>query len=128
MLLHTRSRRRALATVLALLVLLCQAAFIAQACAKVGSGGDLASVECHGSTDTDAPSPGHDRLRPGCEAPALTAEPVTTVFAAAISLVTFAVGGRGLQPADRAAPIAFQVREAQCRPPPFTILHCRFLI
>lgn len=121
-----RSRSRGLAMMLALLVVLCQAAFIAQACANVASGGDLAA-DCHSPAETDSRSSGHDRLSPACEAPALTADPVTTPLIAPMSLLFVAIGQHALQAPARTAPLPLQFREAQCRPPPLTILHCRFL-
>lgn len=128
MLPRTRSSKRSIAVLAAMLLVLCQAAFIAQACAKAGAAADMAAVvPCHSSDETHAPSPSGDHVRPGCEAPALTAEPVSVSFAAlgAISAITTSL--QTLHVAEDASSVSLRGQEPHCRPPPLTILHCRFL-
>jgi hypothetical protein len=127
MLPRTRSSKRAIAVLAAMVLMLCQAAFIAQACAKIGAAGEVAVSPCHATGDTNVPAPAGDHVRPGCEAPALTAEAVSVPFGAGIFFVAVSISLQPFHISDGAPSIGLRGQKTHCRPPPFTILHCRFL-
>jgi hypothetical protein len=128
MLPHTRSSKRTIAVLAAMLLVLCQAAFIAEAYAAIGAAADAAlGISCHSSDATHTPSPSGDHVRPGCEAPAMTAEPAGVSFAALAASSAIVISLQALYTSRRAPSVSQRGQEAHCRPPPFTVLHCRFL-
>ena len=125
MLPHTRSNRRGIALLAAILLVLCQAAFVAQAYAQVGAAADAVALPCHHASDDADPAPSHEGVRPGCEAPAMTAEPVNVPLTALAALPSITLTASPPH-VDGRFP-GLQAYEPDCRPPPLTVLHCRFL-
>ena len=122
----SRRSRVLVAWLAALLLVMCQTAFAAQAC-----GADLtrtnptpAAAPCHEAADADSNVP--PRAASGCEAPTAVADPVKIpIFGLSdIPAVIVAI----YEPAAEFTSLAPQHVQAVCYSPPFTILHCRFLI
>src|SRR5689334_20420143 len=83
-----RSNRRMIATVTALLLLLCQAAFAAEICAQqVAARADAPVPSCHHAGDHEGSSvPPAEAPGGGCEAPALTGHAVDLPIPAVTAL------------------------------------------
>jgi hypothetical protein len=121
-----RSSRRTIALVAAMVLLLCQAALAARACANYTVSPSAASVPCHqGSGEADPLAPPEHTMS-ACEAPALYAESANPSIAAVTALPALLLAPF--------VPVTSNTRErdtpaghAPGRPPPLTILHCRFL-
>ena len=121
----TRTSRRMIAVLTAMLLLLCQAALAARACANYLAPAAKAAASCHdgmGKADPAAPLP---ETMPAC-APALSAEGPSLSIVAVTALPALLLAA----PAP-ATPNARErdtpARHARGRPPPLTVLHCRFL-
>jgi hypothetical protein len=126
MLPHTRSNRRTIALITAILLLLCQTAFAAQACAQHVAVVDTASVSCHEIAESeDSTAPAHRDST--CEAPALAAEPVNLPLASVTALPGLLLPPAAVSGIDAGAS-GVLAATTQCRAPPLTVLHCRFLI
>jgi hypothetical protein len=125
----TRSSRSVVALVTAVLLLLCQTAFAAQACAHsfAPAIADAASAPCH-ETPSDAGMPAKQApaVATGCEAAKAVADPAKlTVFAVTdlpAVLLTYYESA-----APTIASVAPQTAQAVCYSPPLSILHCRLL-
>jgi hypothetical protein len=126
---RTRTSRSLVALITAVLLLMCQTAFAAQACAHafVAAAADVMSAPCHessgdsGSAEKDAPA-----APTTCEvANALPDAGKLPVFALRdlpAVVVTY------LRLADpQPAALALHSVQAVCHSPPLAILHCRFL-
>jgi hypothetical protein len=57
----------------------------------------------------------------------MTAEPVSPAFAAVAAFSAITPRLQTVHLADGTPSVSLRGQEAHCRPPPFTILHCRFL-
>ena len=124
-----RSKRRMIATVTALLLLLCQVAFAAEICAQqVAAHADAAVAPCHHVHDGEGSTlPPTETSGGGCEAPALTGHAVDPPILAVTALPALLIDAPALASETARAPTA-RALEVHCRPPPLSILHCRFLI
>jgi hypothetical protein len=122
-----RASRSLIALVTALLLLACQVAFAAEACANsIGrTSENTAAMPCHDAADERGSPAGQAPAVSGCEASKAVADPVKVpVFALAdlrAVLVTY------LQPIAVAAVTRALAPQAVCSSPPLTILHCRLL-
>jgi hypothetical protein len=125
-----RSNSRMIALVTALLLLLCQAAFAAQICAQqVAAKAERPLSSCHHAAESDDGSvPPADQSGGGCEAPALTGQhAVDLPILAVTALPALPIDAQSPAPSFAGAPAALAF-EPHCRPPPLSILHCRFQI
>jgi hypothetical protein len=124
-----RSNRRMIAMVTALLLLLCQVAFAAEICAQqVAAHADSAVAPCHHVGDGEGSTvPPAETSGGGCEAPALTGHAIDLPILAVTAFPALLIDAPALAPATARASAAPAV-EVHCRPPPLSILHCRFLI
>jgi hypothetical protein len=124
-----RSNTRTIALVTALLLLLCQAAFAAQICAQQAAARvDGTGPSCHHAADSqDSTVPATATSGGGCEAPALTGHAVDMPLLAVTALPALLIYTEPMAAAlGRARDVL--ALEPHCRPPPLSILHCRFLI
>jgi hypothetical protein len=121
----SRNSRVLVAWLTALLLVLCQTAFAAQACASdlASSGTTTAAAPCHETADTDSNAPA--RAASGCDAPQVVTDPVKIQLLGILDLR--AVSAEELTFSPQIASLATQHVQAVCYSPPFTILHCRFL-
>jgi hypothetical protein len=125
----TRSSRSTVALLTAILLLLCQTAFAANACAH---GGVAASIEamsapCH-TPENGGSAPMHDApdASGGCAVSQALADPAKIPVLAATDLPAVVVAYP--LAADAAVHARAPARVAAvCASPPLTILHCRFL-
>src|SRR5687767_8853457 len=123
----TGSRRPTIALVTAILLLLCQTAFAAQACAHgmSAASAESASAPCHETAD--------ERGSPAKEAPASSACEAATAVPDTVKLPLVAVTDLPSLPVVYVmrAPHSASQREpaslAVCHSPPLSLLHCRFL-
>jgi hypothetical protein len=124
--LRRRSEKRTVALIAAVLLLLCQVAFAAQACARYATAGADAIASCHHSAaDADSTEPA-TVARSSCESPALAAEGVSLPLVAVTAFASVAIAPAlaiTLPSRERAA----LATATPCHPPPLTVLHCRFL-
>ena len=122
----SRKSRVSVAWLAALLLVMCQTAFAAQACAAdfARTGTTTAVAPCHETAEADSHVPA--RAPSGCEAAQAVSDPVKIpVFDVSdITTVTLAV----YPPAVAVSSLATRHVQAVCYSPPLTILHCRFLI
>ena len=120
-----RRPRVLVAWLAALLLVMCQTAFAAQACAAdlARSSTTTAVAPCHEAAEADSSIP--LRAASACEATKAVADPAKIpVFGISdIPAVVVAI----YEPAAQAASLAPQHVHAVCYSPPLTILHCRFL-
>ena len=121
-----RRTRMLVAWLAALLLVLCQTAYAAQACAAdlARSSTPSAAAPCHEAADADSNVPVH--APSGCDAAKAVADPVkipvfgnSDIPTLIVAIQAFAAGVTSLAP---------QHVQAVGYSPPFTILHCRFLI
>jgi hypothetical protein len=120
-----RSEKQTVALIAALLLLLCQVGFAAQACARYATAGADATASCHDAAADDGSTEPATVARSSCEAPALAAEGVSFPVVAVTAFAPNAIA-----PALAVAPPPRQrgeVAATPCHPPPLTVLHCRFL-
>ena len=125
----TRSSRSLVALVTAILLLLCQTAFAAQACAHslAPATTDTASAPCHEMpSNTGTPAKQAPAVASACDVAKAVADPTKlTVFAVTdlpAILLTYYYGA-----APAMASLAPQTAQAVCYSPPLSILHCRLL-
>src|SRR5689334_20946331 len=123
-----RSSRSAVAVLTALLLLLCQTAFAAQACGQThGASKTPAAMPCHESAEhhsSQAPS-GSDSTSV-CAAGKAVGQATKSDLPAALDLpaVVITYVDTATYTGVSQAP---QVVHAVCSSPPLTVLHCRFL-
>jgi hypothetical protein len=124
-----RSNRRTIALLTAFLLLLCQAAFAAQLCAQqVAARADATFPSCHHAGEPENSTvPPTENSGGGCEAPALTGHAIDLPVLAVTGLPPLFIDSTAFATAVARAPDA-RLAEVHCRPPPLSILHCRFLI
>jgi hypothetical protein len=123
-----RSSRSAIALLTALLLLLCQAAFAAQACAHSPVGIDpAAAAPCHGSSETDHSNvPSSPASTSVCEAGKAVGEATKVPVLALAELPVVAITYTQPQ-AHTIRSRAPDTIDAVCYSPPLSVLHCRFL-
>ena len=123
-----KSVRRAVALITAALLLLCQVAFAAQACANgIGSVGSApaAQAPCHGVGAEDAS--GVPAATPSCEASNALADSAKLPIFDVTDWPAVAIA-RLIEPYPLAnLASAPQAVNAVCHSPPLSILHCRLL-
>jgi hypothetical protein len=126
---RTRASRSLVALITALLLMVCQTAFAAQACAHnfAPAEVDVTTPPCHGALDNSgSPAKQAPAATSGCEvANALTDAAKVPVFALS-DLQTVVVTYLDL-PAPRHTSHPIRNVQAVCHSPPLSILHCRFL-
>src|SRR5687767_1713469 len=125
----TRRSRSLVASITAVVLLLCQAAFAAQACAHplaAASTESSAAAPCH-DAPAESPTPATQLPTPTvcATATALPDAAKVPVFALA-DLPAVAVGYETVETPARAG-LGQQTVQAVCYSPPLSILHCRFL-
>lgn len=122
----TRSNRALVAFFTALLLLLCQTAFAAQACAhgfaSQAAGNEL-GAQCHDRANDD---PSGSSAATGCEASKALSEDVKVPAFAAVELPVFAVPRADIGLVSQA--FGPRITRAVCSSPPLNLLHCRFLV
>ena len=124
-----RSSRSLVALVTAMLLLMCQTAFAAQACTHVftSAAADAISAPCH-ETPSESASP--ERQAPAastsCEVAKVLPDGSKLPVFALSDLDSVAVAYLDAPPALRTSR-ALQTVQAVCHSPPLSILHCRFL-
>ena len=113
------------AWIAALLLVLCQTAFAAQACAAdfARPGTTAASAPCHDAADTDSSVPAH--AASACEATKAVADPVKLPAFSIADTPAIIVAFHA--PTAGNPSLAIQHVHAVCHSPPLTVLHCRFL-
>ena len=124
---NRQSKRRTTAVLTAVLLLFCQVAFAAQACAShLTAAVEAAVAPCHHAAESDGSTPPTGAARSGCEAPALASEGVNLPVTLAAALPA--------PPHNILVPFAAQTWHpptlaglTHCHSPPLTILHCRLL-
>ena len=120
-----RRQRVLTAWLAALLLVMCQTAFAAQACASdlARSSTTSAAAPCHEAAEADSSVP--LRGAGACEATKAVADPAKIpVFGISdMPAVIVAI----YEPAARVTSLAPRHVQAVCYSPPLTILHCRFL-
>ena len=120
-----RRARVLVAWLAALVLVMCQTAFAAQACAAdlARSSTPSAAAPCHEAADADSSVPA--RAPSGCEAAKAVSDPVKIpVFGISdMPAIILAI----YEPAAKVTSLAPQHVQAVCYSPPLTILHCRFL-
>ena len=124
----SRSSRSIIALLTAVLLLLCQTAFAAQACGHgfVSDNASAVSAPCHETMEDSRSVPQEPAAVSACDAPKAVAEavkiPVLSVTDfPALPLVRY-------EPAPvKLASLAPHAVHAVCHSPPLTLLHCRLL-
>jgi hypothetical protein len=121
----SRRPRVLVAWLAALLLVMCQTAFAAQACGADLARGNTTSAAppCHEATDTDSSVP--PRAASACEATKAVADPVKIPVFGISDMPAVIVAIH--EPAARVASLAPQHVQAVCYSPHLTVLHCRFL-
>jgi hypothetical protein len=126
---RSRSSRSLVALITALLLLMCQTAFAAQACAHsfAPAPADSMSAPCHETaTDSSVPEEQAPAISPSCAVanglPDAAKVPVIALFDLPAVAVTYLK-----RPAPPRSTRALQTVQAVCYSPPLSILHCRFL-
>ncbi len=124
-----RSSKSVIALLTAVLLLVCQTAFNAQAwgTSPATSAGPAAAVPCHGvpedTVDLESPTPA--TVAAGCEASKAVGDAVKIPTLAAAYVLPVAIVY------DTAGPRRFLAARSTlqfvCSSPPLTLLHCRFL-
>lgn len=125
----TRSSRSVVAFATAILLLLCQTAFAAQACVYsfAPATADVVSPPCHEiAGDAAAPAKQLPAAATSCEAAKAVAEPAKVSLIAVTDLPPILLAF-----AWNAAPamqsLTSQTPQAVCFSPPLSILHCRLI-
>ena len=122
----TRSSRSLVALLTALMLLLCQTAFAAQACAHtvMPEQPESVAMPCHESADGDAGEQGlaSTTCDAGTALPDAAKVPLLAVTDLPAILVAYAPAA-----ATAIRSVGAQRVQAVCHPPPLSILHCRFL-
>ena len=120
-----RKARVLVAWLAAVVLVLCQTAYAAQACAAdfMHGSATTAAAPCHDTADADSGVP--PRAASACEATKAVADPVKPpVFGISdlppVDVATYA-------PAAGVTSLVPRHVQAVCYSPPLTILHCRFL-
>jgi hypothetical protein len=124
----TRSSRALVALVTAVLLLLCQTAFAAQACAHIFSGGNSsgASAPCHegaGNADNAPQTPAAVSV---CEAAKAVGQSVEVPLIAVTDLPSLPMAPYEAIPPRQTSPFP-HTAFAVCNSPPLSLLHCRLL-
>ena len=126
---RNRSSRSLVALITALLLLMCQTAFAAQACAHgfTPAVADAMTAPCH-ETASDSASP--EKPAPAasttCEVANALSDAAKVPVLALSDLHAVAIAYLDAPAAPRASS-ALQTVHAVCHSPPLSILHCRFL-
>lgn len=121
-----RSSRSVIALVTAFLLLLCQTAFAAQACAQtiMATGASSASAPCHESSGADHGAPAGSAAVSGCEAGKAVGDGAKVQIIALADLPAVTVNYPDTTPRRALTEVA-QVVHSVCHSPPLSILHCR---
>jgi hypothetical protein len=121
----SKSNRRAIAHIAAVLVLLCQTTALAYACACGTNqpAATMANAPCHNAGESDAQGPAQDAGQPPClsqiSSPSYSA--LDASVAPVLPLIVLLVDGFGI---DSASSHVAEPRLARNTSPPLTILHC----
>jgi hypothetical protein len=122
-----RSSRSIVALITAVLLLLCQTAFAAQACGHdfVSTNPSTASVPCHEGMDEGGSMPHTPAAASACDAPKAVAEAVKVPVFSITDFPALPIAHESVAPVTR---LSFTpLVRAACHSPPLTLLHCRFL-
>ena len=122
----SRRSRVLVAWLAALVLVMCQTAFAAQACAADlarSSSTPSPAAPCHEAADADSSVPA--RAPSGCEAAKVVSDPVKIPVFGISDMPAIIVAI--YEPVARVTSLAPQHVQAVCYSPPLTILHCRFL-
>ena len=127
----SRSSRSVVAVLAAIVMLLCQAAALAQACVTnqvERSDVTVAVSPCHGASEADSTS-GHQPAVPStCEASQALAQADSVTIYPPADLAPLVVVAVDTASAARGFRSQQQALHNVCSSPPLAILHCRFLI
>jgi len=123
----TRSTRSAVALVTALLLLFCQAAFAAQACAHTAVLAQPAeTAPCHGTSEHGNDGAPATPAANACDAGKAVGDAAKVQVLTLAELPVAAIAYGEVVP-QRVRSVAPSCANAVCYSPPLSILHCRFL-